>query len=86
GMAQPMAMNNVFPPLMVQMVMVGEHSGTLDSNFARLADYYEEAVDKQIKSLIALLEPCITVVMGLGVGFIAISLITPMYSMMGSLE
>jgi type IV pilus assembly protein PilC len=86
GLSKPMARSGVFPSLMVQMVMVGEHTGTLDSNLSRLADYYEDEVEKQIKSLVALLEPSITVALGLGVGFIAMSLIMPMYSIMGSFE
>lgn len=86
GLAKPMSRNSLFPSLLVQMVNVGEKTGTLEQNLARLADYYESEVNKRIKALVSLLEPAITVSLGLGVGFIALSLIMPMYSMMGSIE
>ncbi|MBT4511311.1 MAG: type II secretion system F family protein [Chloroflexi bacterium] len=85
GLAKPMLRNRVFPSLLVRMVSAGELSGTLDSNLAKLANYYEDEANKKIDTFVSLLEPAITVALGLGVGFIAISLIMPMYSMMGSM-
>ncbi len=86
GFAKPMARNKVFPSLLVQMANAGELTGNLDSNLSKMADFYESEVNKKLKIAVGMLEPAIIVTMGLGVGFIAVSLIMPMYSMMGSLE
>ena len=85
GLAKPMQQSKVFPSMMVRMVGAGELSGTLDANLAKLADYYEDEANKKINTFVSLLEPAMTVALGLGVGFIAISLIMPMYSMMRSM-
>lgn len=65
------------PALFVQMVMVGEESGALEINLANMADYYEEEVENQLTALTALLEPALTVTLGIIVGFIALSVILP---------
>lgn len=85
GLSQPMAANDVFPPLLVEMVVVGEKTGNMDSTLATLADFYEERVDQRIDTLISMIEPTLTVVIGLAVGFIALSMITPLYSIMGAM-
>ncbi len=86
GLSQPMAANELFPRLMVEMVVVGEKTGTMDSTLATLANYYEERVDQRINTLIAMIEPVLTVVIGLVVAFIALSLITPLYSILRSIR
>jgi len=86
GWSQPMAENELFPQLMVEMVAVGEKTGTIDSTLATLADYYEERVDQRINTLISMIEPFLTVVIGLVVAFIALSLITPLYSILRSIK
>ena len=85
GWSQPMAENELFPQLMVEMVAVGEKTGTMDSTLATLADYYEERVDQRINTLVSMIEPILTVVIGLVVAFIALSLITPLYSILRSI-
>ena len=65
------------PPLYVQMVMVGEESGSLETNLANMASNYEEEVENQINSLTALIEPALTVTLGVIVGFIALAVILP---------
>lgn len=69
-----------FPPLLSGMVQVGESTGNLEENLAYLADYYEEEVDSKLHGLTSLLEPIMLLIMGLMVGFVAISIITPIYS------
>ena len=86
GLSQPMAANELFPRLMVEMVVVGEKTGTMDSTLATLANYYDERVDQRINTLIAMIEPVLTVVIGLVVAFIALSLITPLYSILRSIR
>jgi type IV pilus assembly protein PilC len=83
GLSQPMTKNPLFLPMMVQMVRVGEETGNLDNTLAAVADSYEvEAADKT-QSLIGLIQPTVTLFIGVVVAFIAISLMTAMYSMYG---
>lgn len=70
----------LFPPLMTQMVLVGESTGSLSNALSYLAQMYEEEVDELTKNLTNLLEPLLMIVMGLVVGFIAVAIITPIYS------
>lgn len=74
------ANTRLFPPLMTQMVLAGESTGSLSSALAYLAQMYEEEVDELAKNLTNLLEPLLMILMGLVVGFIAIAIITPIYS------
>ncbi|NQT72766.1 MAG: type II secretion system F family protein [Chloroflexi bacterium] len=85
GIGACMTRNKIFPPLLVRMVNAGEQTGTLESNLHKMANYYENEAQKKVKAFVAMLEPGMTVILGLGVGFIAISLIMPMYSMMRSM-
>jgi len=86
GLSQPMAENKIFPPLLVEMVVVGEKTGTMDSTLATLADFYERKVDRKIDMLISMIEPVLTVIIGLVVIFIALSMITPLYSILRSMH
>ena len=86
GLSKPMATNQLFPPLLVQMVSVGEQTGTLDSSLENVATFYENELDARIDALTSILEPLLTVGIALFVGFIALSVITPMYSVLGSME
>jgi type IV pilus assembly protein PilC len=86
GLSQPMAGIELFPRLLVEMVVVGEKTGTLDSNLATLGDFYEQRVDQRINALIAMIEPVLTVIIGLTVVFIALSMITPLYSVLRSMH
>jgi len=86
GWSQPMTENELFPRLLVEMVAVGEKTGTMDTTLATLADYYEERVEQRINTLVAMIEPVLTVVIGLVVAFIALSLITPLYSILRSIK
>jgi len=86
GLSQPMAAIDLFPRLLVEMVSVGEKTGNLDSTLATLADYYEQRVDQGVNTLTSMIGPALTVGMGLIVAFIALSLITPLYSILGSIQ
>jgi len=84
GLSQPMTNIELFPRLLVEMVVVGEKTGNLDSTLATLADFYEERVNQRIDTLIAMIEPTLTIATGLVVAFIALSMIMPLYSILGS--
>ena len=86
GLSQPMAAIDLFPRLLVEMVSVGEKTGNLDSTLATLGDYYEQRVDRRVNTLVSMIEPALTVGVGLVVAFIALSIITPLYSILGSMQ
>lgn len=86
GLSKPMAVNKVFPPLLVQMVTVGEQTGTLDQSLENVAIFYEAELNQRIDSLTSVMEPLLTVGIAVFVGFIALSVITPMYTVLGTLE
>jgi type IV pilus assembly protein PilC len=72
----------VFPALMVQFVSVGEESGTISEDLRVLSKSYEQEADRRTARILRLLQPCMLMLLGLVVGFIAISVITPMYTAM----
>ncbi len=72
---------DLFPPIVIQMISVGEETGSLDSILEQLAIFYEEEVDQTMNNLTATLEPILMLILGLGVGSIAVAVIMPMYSL-----
>ena len=81
GFARPLSRTGLFPQIVIQMVKVGEETGNLDGNLEEAADHYAEEVDYRLKQMIALMEPALVIAVGAMVGFIAISVISPMYSL-----
>jgi type IV pilus assembly protein PilC len=79
GIAGPLAKTLLFPATAVQMLRVGEETGTLDNQLEVTAQYYESELDYKIKKLTSLFEPAVIIVMGLIVGFVAIALVSAMY-------
>lgn len=86
GFAGPLLRTHLFPPMMTQMVRVGEETGTLDTYLEQAAEFYEEELEYRIRGMTALIEPVMTVVVGIVVGFIAVSLISAMYGLVGALK
>ncbi len=76
----------VFPPILVQMTVVGEQTGNLDDTLMRLSKYFESESEIAIKSMTTLIEPMILVILGLGVGFLVMSVITPIYNLTSSFK
>jgi type IV pilus assembly protein PilC len=85
GLALPMADTGVFPTTFTQALRVGENTGTLDVNLRQMAEFYAKSADDTLKSFVALLEPLSTVVIAMLVGFMALAVIMPMYSVLGTL-
>ncbi|MBU4298432.1 type II secretion system F family protein [Patescibacteria group bacterium] len=77
---------NIYPALVTQMLGVGEETGQTSNVLQKLADFYEEEVTNATKALASLIEPVIMLVIGAAVGFFAISMIQPMYSMLGAIK
>ena len=80
--AQPLVENPVFPPMVAQMVKVGEETGELDGMLAKIADFYEDEVDASIQALTSIIEPIMMIGVGLMVGVIIISMYLPMFKML----
>jgi type IV pilus assembly protein PilC len=79
GLARPLAATGLFPNTAAQMMRVGEDTGTLDTQLEVTAQYYEGELDYKLKKLIGLFEPCVIIVMGVIVGFVAVALVSAMY-------
>lgn len=86
GLSRPMSENPLFPNTMTKMVAMGEQTGNIDSTLKTLANYYEERANQSVQSLIAMIEPVLTAVVGIGVAFILFSTILPLYSILGKLR
>ena len=78
-MAKPMSKNPVFLPMMVAMTKVGEETGNLDESLVLVADNFEIEADRRTQALLSMIEPAMTIAMGLGVGFLALSVFMPIY-------
>ncbi|MGE5586657.1 MAG: type II secretion system F family protein [Clostridia bacterium] len=81
GVALPLAQAEIFPPVVGQMMAIGEEGGALDTLLTKLAGFYEQEVDRGIKSLTNLIEPVVIVFLGLCVALVAASVILPMFRM-----
>jgi type IV pilus assembly protein PilC len=86
GLSKPMAKRSIFLPLMVQMVGVGEETGHLDTTLSTVAQTYEVEADDRTSSAVGLIQPAITVIIGVVIAFIAISLVSAMYSIYGQVN
>ena len=84
GLTYPMSVNSVFPPPMLQMVRVGEESNSLETNMRVLAEFYEMTAEEKTTALVAMITPVTTIGIAFVAGFIALSVIMPMYSITGS--
>jgi len=83
GLSQPMSKNPFFLPLIVRMVKVGEETGSLDTSLLAIAQNYETEAEDKTKSLIALIQPVMTLVIAGVIGLIALSMVSAMYSIYG---
>jgi type IV pilus assembly protein PilC len=84
GLSKPMTRSPIFLPLMVQMAAVGEGTGNLDITMDTVAQSYEMEADDRTNNLIAMVQPAMTIFIGGVVGFIALALVSTMYSILGS--
>jgi type IV pilus assembly protein PilC len=80
GLSRPMAESPFFPGLLVDMVYIGEKTGSLPSSFAAMADLYEKKLDQRVQRLLGMIEPAAIIIVGLIIAFIGVAIITPLYS------
>jgi type IV pilus assembly protein PilC len=86
SLSEPLARHDVFPPMVVQMMAVGEETGALDTMLAKVADFYEREVDDAVNALTSLIEPMLIITMGITVGGILISLYLPIFNVSSLLQ
>jgi len=86
SISEAVVKTGAFPPIVCQMMAVGEKSGRLSDVLIRVAKFFERDVDARLKTLAAVIEPFMIVFLGLVIGFIAISVIGPIYSLVGSVK
>jgi type IV pilus assembly protein PilC len=84
--AQPLKESRVFPPMVVQMIGVGEQTGALDAMLSKIADFYEEEVDQAVANLLTLMEPVMILFLGVTVGGIVISMYLPLFDLISKLS
>jgi type IV pilus assembly protein PilC len=82
--SEPLGQAKVFPPMVVQMIAVGETTGALDAMLGKIADFYDEEVDAAVAALTSLLEPMLMVFLGVVIGFIVIAMYLPIFKMAGA--
>jgi type IV pilus assembly protein PilC len=85
-LAQPLKESGVFPPMVVQMIGVGEQTGALDAMLSKIADFYEEEVDQAVANLLTLMEPVMILFLGITVGGIVISMYLPLFDLISKLS
>lgn len=81
-----MSLYFLFPPNLVELVKIGEQTGKLDETLVKASEYFENEVDQTVKTLSTALEPIILVILGIGVAFLVISILTPIYQITSSIK
>jgi len=84
--AAPLQKSNVFPPMVISMIAVGEQTGGLDEMLSKIADFYDEEVDAAVSGLLALMEPAMIVFLGLVVGGMVVAMYLPIFDMMNAVQ
>ncbi len=86
GLAGPLSKSELFPDTFIQTLKVAEDTGTLDANLKRMSNFYQLDAEEKVKSMVGLIEPLATVIVAVAVGFVAMAVIMPMYTVLGSLQ
>ncbi len=81
GVADPLDELDIFPPMLISMIKVGEESGSLDAMLSKTADFYDNEVENAVTQMTALIEPLVIVILAIVVGFIVVSVVLPMFEM-----
>jgi type IV pilus assembly protein PilC len=86
SIAKPLERHGTFPPMVVQMIAVGEETGALDTMLAKIADFYDQEVEATVEALTSLIEPVLIAVMGVVVGGMVVALYMPMFNIINLIE
>jgi type IV pilus assembly protein PilC len=84
--SEPLAETDVFPPMVVQMISVGEQTGALDQMLGKIADFYDDEVDQAVSNMTQLIEPAMIAILGVLIGGIVIAMYLPMFKLIGELS
>ena len=84
-LSEPLETSKVFPPMVVQMIAVGETTGALDAMLSKIADFYDDEVDSTVGILTSLLEPILMIFLGIVIGFIVVAMYLPIFKMAGTI-
>jgi len=84
--AEPLGRQAIFPPMVVQMIEVGENAGALDTMLNKIADFYDAEVDTAVKALTKLMEPMLMVFLGIVVGGMVVAMYLPIFKLAGAIE
>ena len=84
--AAPLQKSNVFPPMVISMIAVGEQTGGLDEMLSKIADFYDEEVDAAVCNLLSLLEPVMIVFLGVVVGGMVVAMYLPIFDMVNAVQ
>jgi type IV pilus assembly protein PilC len=84
--AAPLAKSEVFPPMVISMIAVGEQTGGLDEMLSKIADFYDEEVDAAVSALLSLLEPVMIVFLGVVVGGMVVAMYLPIFDMINAVQ
>jgi type IV pilus assembly protein PilC len=84
--AQPLKETGVFPPMVVQMISVGEQTGAMDAMLTKIADFYEEEVEQAVANMLTMMEPLMIVFLGGTVGGVVISMYLPMFALISKMS
>jgi type IV pilus assembly protein PilC len=85
-MADPLSESGVFPPMVCQMISVGESTGALDAMLEKIADFYDEEVDQAVDNMTALIEPVMLVFLGVTIGGLVVAMYLPIFKMAGAIS
>ena len=85
-MADPLKESGVFPPMVCQMIAVGESTGALDAMLEKIADFYDEEVDQAVENMTALIEPFMLVFLGVTIGGLVVAMYLPIFKMAGAIS
>ena len=83
--SEPLKETEVFPPMVVHMIAVGEQTGALDAMLSKIADFYEEEVDAAVENMLTLMEPIMILFLGIVIGGIVISMYLPLFSLLSKI-
>ena len=84
--AEPLSRSNIFPPMVTQMISVGESTGALDSMLTKIADFYDDEVDVAVSNLTSLLEPFLMIFLGVVIGGVVIAMYLPIFQMASAIQ
>jgi type IV pilus assembly protein PilC len=85
-MADPLSASGVFPPMVCQMIAVGESTGALDAMLEKIADFYDDEVDQAVDNMTSLIEPLMLVFLGATIGGLVVAMYLPIFKMAGAIS